>query len=86
MLIQYIRFSKKEAPIGAIVAIARKKIGCSICSPKDRFNRAVGRNLAAGRAVSGEFPEIKNKKVLELIDQYWEIMKERAKHYYKKDN
>ena len=50
MLIEFIRNENRE-PIGCVVAVDRDCIGVSLLKPKDRFNREVARNLAAGRAL-----------------------------------
>lgn len=60
-LCEYIRNENRE-PIGCVVAIDRDCIGVSLLNPKDRFNREVARNLAAGRALSGVVPDITGKK------------------------
>lgn len=48
MLVKYLRDGKR--PIGCIVAISRDQIGLTVCSPKDKFDREIAKNLAAGRA------------------------------------
>ena len=81
MLIEFIRNENRE-PIGCVVAVDRDCIGVSLLNPKDRFNREVARNLAAGRALSGAIPEVTGKKEI-LVEKAIRRMARRAHRYFK---
>ena len=78
MLVEFIRNENRE-PVGCVVAIDRDCIGVSLLNPKDKFNREVARNLAAGRALSGIVPDVRGRKeeIVEKIKSFKYEFKER---------
>ncbi len=88
-LVKYLRDGK--TPIGAIACPSKGKVGISICNPKDRFNRELARNLAIGRAISGEASPLPRRRVLvngrkvylgDLITTEFVAMQARAEKYF----
>ena len=59
----------KGEPIGVIVALLDGKIGWSVCCPKDRFKKELGRSLAVGRPMTGEVSHIPNRTVRIEFDE-----------------
>ena len=89
-LVKYLRDG--QTPIGAIACPSKGKVGVSICNRKDRFNRELARNLAIGRAVSGDAYPIPRRRVLvngrkvylgDLIATEFVAMQARAEKYFK---
>lgn len=83
MLIEYLR-DKNRRPIGCVVALDQDSIGVSLLNPKDKFNREVARNLAAGRALQGIVPDVRGRKE-ELVERAIRRMAVRAYRYFKDD-
>lgn len=83
MLIEYLR-DKNRKPIGCVVALDQDSIGVSLLNPKDKFNREVARNLAAGRALSGIVPNVRGRKE-EMVERALKRMARRAYSYFKDD-
>lgn len=83
MLVEFIRNQNRE-PIGCVVAVDRDCIGVSLLNPKDKFNREVARNLAAGRALTGIMPDITGRKE-ELMEKAVRRMARRAYRYFKSE-
>ena len=81
MLVEFIRNENRE-PVGCVVAIDRDCIGVSLLNPKDKFNREVARNLAAGRALSGIVPDVRGRKE-EVVERAIRRMASRAYRYFK---
>ena len=81
MLVEFIRNENRE-PVGCVVAIDRDCIGVSLLNPKDKFNREVARNLAAGRALSGIVPDVRGRKE-EVVERAIRRMASRAYLYFK---
>lgn len=78
-------FVKKGGePTGIIVALAKNKVGWSLCSKKDVFRRAMGKTIAIGRAEyygtnkTQLLSEIPDSIRQEVLDMY-----ERSEKYYK---
>lgn len=80
MLCEFIR-NKNREPIGCVVAVDRDCIGVSLLNPKDKFNREVARNLAAGRALSGVLPDVRGRKE-EVVEKAIKRMARRAYRYF----
>jgi hypothetical protein len=88
MIIQYVR-DKERNPIGTVVALSPKSIGASLCSPKDKWNRKIGIEIAKGRAKQyhleeledflAKVPESKKLSLKATLD----VVIERARKYYK---
>lgn len=86
MLMQFLR-DKNRVPFGMIVAIQDDdgyiRYGVSLLSPKDHWNRDLGRKIAIGRAYTDvmlpEIPQKKEKTVLHALNK----MMERARKYFK---
>lgn len=84
MLVKFIK-DKSNNKIGCVVAVDRSRIGVSLLNPKDKFNKEVARNLAAGRALSGTSPNITSEKKTKLVSGEVAKMAGRAYVYFKKD-
>ena len=52
MIIQYVR-DENYNPIGVVVATDKNEVGVSQCNPHDKFRKALGVAIAAGRAKKG---------------------------------
>ncbi len=94
MLVKHVRHPNNTHLIGTVVALNRDTIGWSQCNPKDTFNKALGVEIAVGRANKGS----KTRPVLISIpiadNRYCKIdvihcelvgMTERAKKYFKQE-
>jgi hypothetical protein len=53
VLLSYYRTSDGR-PIGCVAAVDKDKIGWSLCSEKDTFNKELARKIAIGRALKPE--------------------------------
>jgi len=53
MLIHYVK-SESGKKVGVVVALSSKKIGYSLCNPKDKFDKNYGKFIAVKRAESGK--------------------------------
>ena len=71
-------------PVGVIVSTERNKLGWSLCSKKDRFNKEMGKRIAINRAdyygtnkanVLEEAPNSIREELLKMYD--------RSNKYYK---
>ena len=87
MLISYIR-DDNRVPIGVIVALDKQVFGISICSPRDRFNKAMGIKIAEGRAILQTPTIIPNRvvngqEVFLIIEDAMVRMHKRAAKYFK---
>lgn len=49
MIVQYVRDENRN-PFAVVVATDKNGIGVAQCNPKDKFVKAIGRKIAAGRA------------------------------------
>lgn len=83
---EYIRETPKGHPIGVVVAIKvgdKAKLGFSLCSPRDKFDRKFGDQIAINRALSDSYrlPESGYKKQL-VLDRI-ESVGHRARDYFK---
>lgn len=85
MLVTYMK-NKKSQLIGTIVATGRDKIGMAICSKKDRFDKSLGKRIAAGRANTGTKPNLVGDSYSDIVEYYYNDMKERARRYFKDVN
>ncbi len=73
---RYVR-NKKNRKIGVVIAIpinkkeTKYRIGWSLCSKKDIFDKEVGESLAVGRAVTGNGSRIPHTvvPVYDLVDK-----------------
>jgi len=87
MLVKYLR-NKSGKMVGVVVAIDKDKVGMSLCSPKDVFNKEFGKMVAVGRAKLGfprHVPNIPNRKDIDseqLISEF-DSMEDRAERYFK---
>jgi len=87
MLVKHLRVNHK--PFGTIVAIAEHKVGVSLCSPKDRFNKKLGTLIAQKRAEANACVSIPNrvldgKSSIESVVASERIkMVDRARKYFK---
>ena len=87
MLIKYIRNGYDEK-IGAVVSPAKNRVGVSLCNPKDRFDKRIAIDKAAGRAMAGgsKVFNVPNRRDAILLDD--EIRREvknmytRSEKYY----
>ena len=93
MLIQHIRHCEKL--IGTVVAIDKDSIGWSQCSPRDKFNKKRGIEIAEGRAIKGtdarpvkiRYYDVDIHHIIcnDIISDYIERMRDRAEKYFKED-
>lgn len=86
MLTQFIR-DENHVPFGVIVAIQDDdgyiRYGVSLKSPKDHWDRDLGRKIAIGRAYTDVMlPEVPQKKERLVLHSLNEMMK-RARRYFK---
>jgi hypothetical protein len=82
ILLEYVRDARRNK-IGVIVALDSKHIGWSVCSPKDRFSKERGVNIASARAISGtNVKPLVSKGIPKLLRK----MENRAEKYFWKDN
>jgi hypothetical protein len=86
MLTQFIR-DENNNPIGCIVAIQHEdgfvSYGVSLCSPKDHWDRDLGRKIAIGRAyANGVMPSVPHGKE-GLVAESVANMVDRARRYFK---
>lgn len=94
MLIKHLR-DEFNTPYATLVAIKdgdKVKIGCSICCPKDHFNKQRGIKIAKERAEKDKHVKVPNRWVIgidryhpmeELIDvEMWNMI-DRAHRYYR---
>ena len=71
-------------PIGVIVSTERGKVGWSLCNPKDRFDKKLGKMIAINRADSYGFDKdsllsnVPNSIFTEVIKMY-----DRSTRYFK---
>lgn len=88
MLIKYIRNGYWEK-IGAIVSPAKNRVGVSLCNPKDRFDKRIAIDKAAGRAMSGgsKVFKVPSRRDIYGLDDYIrrevKAMYTRSEKYYK---
>ena len=71
-------------PIGVIVSTERGKVGWSLCNPKDRFDKKLGKMIAINRADAYGFDKdsllsnVPNSIFTEVIKMY-----DRSTRYFK---
>jgi hypothetical protein len=88
MLISYIRDTNR-VPFGVVVALNKDLFGVSICSPRDRFNKAMGIKIAEGRALLKapaqipKFRTINGCSVHKIVQDAITKMGHRAERYFK---
>lgn len=79
-------------PFATVVATGAGKIGLSICHDGEKFNKEMGVNLAAGRAVTGTETKIPQGTVMtreliipikQLLEMEINSMKARSVRYFK---
>ena len=77
MLVKYVRDEKRK-PVGVVVATGKYKVGWSLCSKEDKWDKKVGMTMAVGRAVMPKtgFPA---QSVRKTVDE----MKAKAVEFYK---
>lgn len=86
MLVQYIR-DENKVPFGVVVAVqdddGHVRFGVSLKSPKDHWNRDLGRKIAIGRAYAGVIcPQVPLGKEFTVLAAVSQMMK-RSKQYFK---
>lgn len=94
MLVKYIK-NNRGVLVGTVVAIGPNEVGLALCSPKDRFNKEMGKRVALGRAKlakSGDFeravPHLPNRKDLDstqIVREYDEMV-DRSVRYFKQES
>ena len=84
MLVEFIK-NNRGNKIGCVVAVDRDSIGISLLNPKDKFDSEVAKSLAAGRALSGVYPQIMSKRKRKIVSKAVNNMTGRAYRYFKKD-
>lgn len=72
MLIQYVR-GKRRRPVGVVVALDKNKIGWSLCSKLDKWDKKTGIRLAIGRAflnpITAQVPQTIQRVYFTMIDR-----------------
>lgn len=95
MLVNYIReksehdeiLGYKGVPIGVVVALDKDHFGYSLCCPKDKWDKKLGKQIAINRAEQGkEIRDLLNKtceRTFSKIVRPLEFIKEKAQRYFK---
>lgn len=83
MIVQYVRDENRN-PFAVVVATDRNEIGVAACNPKDKFNKKIGRMIAAGRAKSDK--HWTHYVIDDRIDDVYDVVhsiRDRSVRYYK---
>ena len=83
-IVKYVR-DEEGTPFGVVVAVDKESIGFSICHPKDKWNRGIGKLIARNRALK-HFSERKttvSDKTYKLLTPVLTDVKRRAEKYFK---
>lgn len=86
MLVKYLR-NENRIPYGCVVAVGPGMVGYSVCNPKDKFNKELGRQIAIGRANHDltDYLSIRNRVPHSLIpvvlDEVVEMDKRSVKYF-----
>jgi len=87
MVVRYVR-DEKNNPFAVIVATGKNKIGLSLCSPEDKFNKKEGLRLATERAekfskeenIYSAFSSAPPKKLAQICP-VWRKVVERSQYF-----